>query len=110
VNAVIAGAAGDLSGDMAATFIPDFNVARVFQLALACPFTIGPPVNLRDGQSIRFEFTAAGAHAITWDTQYQFAGGTEHTQTSTSLDILEGEYNKAADKVYLTVVSQDVKA
>jgi hypothetical protein len=109
VAAVIAAATGDLDGDMAATFTPDFNVARVFQLALACPFTIAAPINLRDGQSIRFEFTAAGAYAITWNAFYRFAGGTEHTQTSTSLDILEGSYNKAANFVYLTVESKDIK-
>ena len=72
--------------------------------------TIEAPRNLRDGQGVRFELTADGAYAVTWDTQYQFAGGTEHTQTSQGLDILEGSYNKAAAKVYLTLEASDVKA
>ncbi len=110
VAATIANVSGDLAGTLTATFVPDFNVARVFQLALACPFTIAAPLNIREGQSVRFELTAGGAYAITWNAFYQFAGGTEHTQTSTALDILAGSYNKAANKIYLTVESSDVKA
>jgi len=109
IVASIAAATGNLNGTLAATFKPDFNVARVFQLILNCAFSIAAPSNLRDGQNIRFELTASGAYAVTWNGGYRFAGGTEHTQTSTALDIIEGLYNEAAKKVYCTVVASDVK-
>jgi len=110
ITATIAGATGDLDGTIAGTFVPDFNAARVFQLHLDCAMTIGAPRNVRDSQFVRFELTADGAYAVTWNAAYQFAGGTEHTQTSQGLDILEGSYNKAAAKVYLTLECADVKA
>lgn len=110
VACTIANVSGDLSGTLTATFVPDFNIGRVYQLAVACPVTIGKALNLKDGQYVRFEITTAGNYTVTWNAGYQFAGGTEHTQTSTALDILEGNYNKATDKVYLTLESSDVKA
>lgn len=110
VACTIANVSGDLSGTLTATFTPDFNIGRVYQLAVACPVTIAKALNLRDGQYVRFEITTAGNYTVTWNAAYQFAGGTEHTQTSTALDILAGNYNAAADKVYLTLESSDVKA
>jgi len=108
--ATISDASSDLASTPVATFTPDFNIARIYQLTIDCATTIAAPVNAQEGRAIRFEITASGAFGITWNTAYQFAGGTEHTQTSTALDILEGAYNAAAKKVYLTVESSDVKA
>ena len=110
VAATAANVSGDLTPTVAGTFIPDFNVGRVFQLSISAAVTIGKAINLKDGQEVRFEITATGAFGITWNAAYQFAGGTEHTQTSSGLDILKGNYNAAADKVYLTLESSDVKA
>jgi len=110
VAATIANATGDLAGTVAGTFTPDFNTARVYQLSVSAPITIAKALNLKDGQAVRFEITATGAYSVTWNAGYQFPGGTEHTQTSTALDILEGFYNAAADKVYLTLEAADVKA
>ncbi len=110
VIVTIANVSGDLAGTVAGTFTPDFNIARVYQISISAATTIAKALNLRDGQSVRFEITATGAFAVTWNAAYQFIGGTEHTQTSTSLDILKGNYNAAADKVYLTLEAADVKA
>jgi len=110
ISVTISDASDDLAGTIAGTFTPDFNTARAYQLAVSCPITIAKAINLKDGQKVRFEITASGAYAVTWNAAYQFPGGTEHTQTSTALDILEGSYNKAADKVYLILEGSDVKA
>lgn len=110
VIATVANVSGDLAGTVAGTFTPDFNVARVYQISISAAVTIAKAINLQDGQEVRFEITATGAFGITWNAGYQFAGGTEHTQTSSGLDILKGNYNAAADKVYLTLESSDVKA
>ena len=107
---ISAAVTGDLTGTLKGTFVPDFNVARVFQIAATAAITIGKALNPRDGQKIRFEFTTDANYTVTWNAAYQFAGGTEPTQTSTALDTLEGFYNKAADKVYMTVRAADVKA
>lgn len=109
VAVTIANVSGDLAGTVAGTFTPDFNTARVYQLSISSAVTIAKALNLRDGQAVRFEITATGTFAVTWNAAYQFAGGTEHTQTASGLDILKGNYNKAADKVYLTLESSDVK-
>ena len=110
VIATIANATGDLAGTVAGTFTPDFNTARGYQLSISAATTIAKFKNLKNGQKVRFEITATGSFAVTWNAAYQFIGGTEHTQTASGLDILQGVYNKAADKVYLTVEAADVKA
>lgn len=110
VSATLSGASDDLAATIAGTFTPDFNLARKYQLAISCPVTVAKALHAKDGQNIQLDITAAGAFAVTWNAAYQFIGGTEHTQTSTSLDILKGNYNAAADKVYLTVEASDVKA
>jgi len=106
----VANATGDLNGTVAATLILDCNTARVFQLAVSAPLTLAAPRNMQGGQYIRLEITTNANLAITWNAKFQFAGGTEPTQTSTALDILEGSYNKTAAKFYMTVRSPDVKA
>ena len=110
VAVTVANVSGDLSATLTGTFIPDFNIARVYQLAVSAAITIAAPLNLKDGQYVRFEITTDANLTITWNAAYQFAGGTEHTQTSTALDILAGNYNAASGKVYLTLESSDVKA
>jgi hypothetical protein len=101
---------GDLNGTVAATFVPNFAIARTFQIACSEPTLIGAAINMRDGQRIRLEVTTDGNHAITWNAQYQFAGGTEPTQTSTALCIYEGRYNATSAKFGMTLSSLDVKA
>lgn len=101
---------GDLNGTITATFIPNLATARTFQLACSEPTTIGPAVNMRDGQRLRLEIKTDGNHTVTWNAQYQFAGGTEPTQTSTALDNYEFRYNAAAAKFYNFSAKQDVKA
>jgi len=107
---VSAAVSGDLTGTIAGTFIPNLDIARVFQLAISEPITIGPAINMQDNTYLRLEMVTDGNHAITWNAQYQFAGGTEPTQTSTAKDIIEGFYNKAAAKFYMIVRAADVKA
>lgn len=110
VICTIANVSGDLDGTVAATFVPDLNIGRTFQLACSEPTTIGPAVNMKDGQRLRLEITTDGNHTVTWNAQYQFAGGTEPTQTSTALDIYAFRYNAAAAKFYEFSAKQDVKA
>jgi len=110
VIVTVANLTGDLNGTIAATFVPNLDIARVFQLACSEPTTIGPAINMQDNSYLRLEIVTDGNHTITWDAQYQFAGGTEPSQTSTAKDILEGFYNKAAGKFYMTNRTADVKA
>jgi len=100
----------NLAGTLGAVYIPDFDKGRIFRLLTAAASTIGAPKNPLDGAMIVLEITAGGAHAITWNAAYQFAGGTEPTQTSSGLDIYTGRYNKTANKVYIFAAVQDVKA
>jgi len=97
----VTNATGDLTGTLGCVYYPDMEFGRIFRLLSQASFTIGAVKNPLDGAYIRLEITAGGAHTITWDTSYQFAGGTEHTQTSSGLDILEGHYNDTAGKVYI---------
>ena len=107
---VSAAVSGDLTGTVTGTFIPNLAIARTFQLACAEPTIIGPAINMRDGQRLRLEITTDGNHTVTWNAQYQFAGGTEPTQTSTALDTYEFRYNATAAKFYAISSVQDVKA
>lgn len=110
VTATIANASGDLNGTLAATFRPDFNTARVYKLTIGCAVSMTNPIGMRDGAPVRLELKASGSFAVTYGDDYQFPGGTEHTQTASGLDILEGFYNKTAGKLYLTTEAADVKA
>lgn len=110
VTATIANVSLTLDGTLSATFTPDFNTARVYKLAVGCAVQLINPVNMVDGAPVRLELTAGGSFAVTYGDDYQFPGGTEHTQTASGLDILEGSYNKTADKLYLIVEGSDVKA
>jgi hypothetical protein len=110
VIVTVSAVSGDLDGTIKGTFVPNLDIARVFQLAISEPITIGPAINMQDNTYLRLEMVTDGNHAITWNAQYQFAAGTEPTQTSTAKDIIEGFYNKAAAKFYMIVRAADVKA
>jgi len=110
IHATIANATTNLAGTLAGHFKPDFAKARVWQVTFGQNITIDAPLNAQEGNFGRFELTASGAFSVTYNTAYQFAGGTEHTQTSTGLDIIEGKYNASAAKFYVQSVVKDVKA
>jgi hypothetical protein len=77
---------------------------------VSCAVSMTNPIGMRDGAPVRLELKASGSFAVTYGDDYQFPGGTEHTQTASGLDILEGFYNKTAGKLYLTTEAADVKA
>jgi len=110
VTATIANVTTNLNGTLAATLVVDFNKARIWQVTVGCPYTIAKPVNMRDGDVISLELKVTGSFARTWDTSWQFAGGTEMVQTASGLDICNGRYNATADKVYIFNTAADVKA
>lgn len=110
VNVSIANLTTDLSGTLTSIYTPDMDAGRIFRLTSQAAFTIAAPIHPIDGGNITLEITAGGTHAITWNAAYQFAGGTEPTQTASGLDIHVGRYNKAAGKVYIHATAADVKA
>jgi len=111
ISATISAAvSGDLTGTVAGALKVDFGKARIWRATFGQPITISAPTNMRDGEEIWLELKATGNYAVTWNAAWQFAGGTEHTQTNGGLDILQGRYNAATGKVYIIGQVKDVKA
>lgn len=109
-DVTITNVTSNLAGTTAPLYTPDFAKGRIFRITSPAAITIAAPKNPIDGAMIVLEITAGGAYSTTWAAAYQFAGGTEPTQTSSGLDIYTGRYNKTADKVYIFAAAQDVKA
>lgn len=110
IQVTIANATTNLSGTLAGTLQVDFAKARIWKVTFGQAITIAAPLNMKEGDRIRLELTAGGSYTTTWNAAWQFAGGTENVQTASGLDILEGQYDSVANKVYISSVVKDVKA
>lgn len=71
----------------AASIVSDWNVSALYNITLtASGHTIKAPSNLIQGASVRFVVTqdSTGSRTVTWDTPFQWAGGTAPTLTTTA--------------------------
>jgi hypothetical protein len=95
INASISAAVtGNLTGTVAGTFEPNFAIAKIWQVTFGQNITIKRPLNMVEGDRIRLELKATGGFTTTWDTDgFFFPGGTENVQTSTSIDLVQGNVN-----------------
>jgi hypothetical protein len=67
-----------------ATFTPDFSTSNHFKFVLvhaSCPCTVANPLNVVPGQSgvIKVTQSSTGSDAVTWGSEFKFAGATAPT-------------------------------
>ena len=110
IASISAAVSGNLTGAATGVLEVDFAKAKTWRVTFGQNITIAAPRNARDGDRIRLELKATGAFTTTWNAAWQFPGGTENVQSSTSLDLMEGVYDATAGKVYISTPSKDVKA
>lgn len=104
VKVTIANVASNLSGTLTGKLEVDFSKGRTWRVTFGQNITILPPKNAKDGEHIRIEFKATGSFSTTWTAgAWYFPGGTESTQTSTSTDVLEGQFQLAFAARYDTL-------
>jgi hypothetical protein len=83
-----------LTGSLTGVFEPDLTKAKIWQVKFGQSITIKKPRGIREGDTIRLELKATGAYTTTFDTDaFFFPGGTENSQTSTSIDTVSGTVN-----------------
>ena len=85
-----------LTGALTGVFEPDLAKAKVWQVTFGQSIAVKRPRNMVEGDRIRIEFKATGAYTTTFptdSTSYYFPGGTENSQTTTSIDAIEGDVN-----------------
>lgn len=95
-----------------ATVAVDAAVATSFTLTPDQDFTLQTPTNPVGGMVRNFTFTQpATPRVITFDTGYQFPGGTEPTLTASAsaIDFMSCKYNAATAK-WICVMNFDFKA
>jgi hypothetical protein len=107
VKVTIANLTTNLSGTLTGVFQADFSKAKTWQVTFGQNIAVRAPIGCQEGDKVRVEFKATGAYTTTFDVlSWFFAGGLENVQTSTSLDVIEGQFNKSMfpriDKVTLT--------
>ena len=109
---ISAAVTGNLTGTLTGVFEPDLAKAKIWQVTFGQSIAIKRPRNMREGDRIRLELKATGAFTTTFPTDYTayyFPGGTENSQTSTSIDTVTGTCNIAMfpreDRITLTGTS-----
>lgn len=71
----------------AASIVSDWNVSALYNITLtASGHTIKAPSNIVQGAAVRFVVIqdGTGSRTVTWDTPFQWAGGTAPTLTTTA--------------------------
>ena len=83
-----------LTGSLTGVLEPDLTKAKVWQVVFGQHIAVKKPRGMREGDTIRLELKATGAYTTTFDIDgFFFPGGTENSQTSTSLDTVTGTVN-----------------
>jgi hypothetical protein len=69
-----------------ATITPDYNNSSLFTVTLGGNRTMAAISNIVQGANVRFVLTqdGTGSRTVTWNTAYQWAGGTAPTLTTTA--------------------------
>lgn len=97
VNVTIANVTPNITGTLYGRCEVDFAKARNWRITFGQNLFMNFPRNAKDGELIHLELIATGAYSVNWTAgAYYFAGGTEHTQTSTGIDVIEGMFTKSA--------------
>lgn len=95
----------------AATIAVDANAGKNFTLTLTGDHTLGNPTNMAVGDRgwLRIAQDGSGGHTLAYGNNWNFAGGTEPTVTSTAGAVTIIDYKKVSSAMIHCVAYLDVK-
>jgi hypothetical protein len=85
---------GNLAGTLTGVFEPDVAKAKTYQVTFSQHIAVKAVRGAREGEYVRLEFKPTGAFTTTFASfAYLWPGASANVQTSTSLDVVEGQFN-----------------